>query len=401
MTTNTEATATVKIPKFVREKLAIGQVSWIVDHSDFVTLVVHRDADEEPVEFALQNGYRIAATAVDRDTNKPVKTDLHAVMSGGNWTGAHEWTLANSGILVSRVLGHSRSSVRIIQMPPGQPAKFSRLLTVKRPAEIDRVFLRKVDLETGTREEGKLDLAVMRPVKNGKVVAHVVAGPDGNQRDPQELWHWYDETTIHPDGSFVFESLPRGDVVQLIAICEGWVSRNPTAEELLAVLPSHQQVFAESQTVPQVFALAKERITLTIAMQLAAKCRITVLVPDGKPLRNAHVDMWPNHFWLSDGSTILGTGQRTTGSLRQARSGEPRPSPRRHRNVFSATTNEAGVADISNLHGKPNVAISVRHEDFEQPAENGRRSTDVSLQPGKTASITIRMQLKGRHLLGR
>jgi hypothetical protein len=399
VTTNARGTATVSIPRFVSEKLEIGQVSWIVDHPDFVTTVVHRDAADDPIEVDLLDGYRIAATAMDPDT-EAVKTDLHAVMSGGNWSGARQWPLAKSGILVSRVLGRTRSSVRLIHMPTGKPATFSRLLTVKRPAESDRVFLKRVALEAGTRVEGILDPAVMRPIKNGKVVAHIVAGADGDQPDRQELWSWYDETTIKEDGSFVFESLPRGDVVQLIALCDGWVSRNPTAEELHAVLPWLQRAIGESRTVPQVFTLAADRIAPTIAMERAATCRVKVVGPDGKPLPQVQVAMWPNHIWLRGGSTILGTGHRTAVFLRQSRSGE-RQTPRRDRNVFSATTNEQGIAVISNLPGKPSVGLGASQVNFELPAINGRRLTSVSMKPGQATSITIRLQPKGTQVLGR
>ena len=68
---------------------------------------------------------------------------------------------------------------------------------------------------------------MQRPVKNGRVVARIVAG-----HDVQNNWCWEAATEIADDGTFVLQSLPADENLQLIAICDGWVSSNPAEKEI-------------------------------------------------------------------------------------------------------------------------------------------------------------------------
>ncbi|TWU11393.1 hypothetical protein CA54_02000 [Symmachiella macrocystis] len=403
--TGPKGIAEIEVPKFVTEKQTIGQVTWLVDNPDHVVYRADHDINDDPAEITLKDGYRIAATAVDAATTEPIKEHLYAVQSGYNMSLGAEWRQSKSGVLLSRVFDEAQITLRLVALTPGQPARFSDLITLDRADDGGRIFLRSIPLKPGTRVAGKLDPAVPRPVTGGNVVAFISAGEVPQDGSRAALWRWNDETKIQPDGSFVFESLPRGEVVQLIAVCNGWISKNPTQAELDAVLPWQENLnpgLANSFTTPQVFSLDAAKIEPTLGMFTAATCRIKVVDPDDKPLPAAEVMMWPNHKQLRGGSTVLGFGYRSTDLLRTIEKGEELDwqAIMQDKMRFRAKTNDEGVAVILNLPGRPNIGLNVIHNDFDQPALQGRRFRNVDLKPGESTEITIRMEPKGENELG-
>ena len=78
-------------------------------------------------------------------------------------------------------------------------------------------------LKPGTRVVGRLADDVPRPVKNGRVVARIIHGADSWSN-----WNWYAKAEIDTDGTFTFDPLPPDENLQMIAICDGWVSCLPT-----------------------------------------------------------------------------------------------------------------------------------------------------------------------------
>ena len=112
---------------------------------------------------------------------------------------------------------------RLAYLPPNKPAKFSELIVVKRPDDGDRAFLKNVHLRNGTRVNGSLDESVPRPIKNGEVVCLVSESTDPKNASYKNMWTWNGKAKIAEDGTFVFESLPSGGVLQIIASCDGWV----------------------------------------------------------------------------------------------------------------------------------------------------------------------------------
>ncbi len=397
--TDADGVAALDIPKFVIEKLEIAKVTWLVDHSSYVVYREDHDIGEDPAEIQLKDGYRIAATAVDAESGEPIKEHLFAQLSGYRMSTGREWKLAKSGILLSRVFDDEQFVLRLIHLPAGQPPKFSELIALKKPKQNERVFLKNIPLQSGTRVAGRLDDQVPRPVRGGKIIACVTASSPKDSTDHINIWRWSDWSDIKPDGSFVIESLPRGDVVQLIAVCDGWISSNPTKKEV-AALPWKQQFHATSFTWPQLFPLNGETIEPTIKMSPAAMCEIEVLDPDGKRLADAEINMWPNHAHFRGGSTILGFKYRTAEWLQALAEGRDIKTVWNSRNPFMAKTSAEGIAVIRNLPGKPHIGLNATHENFAQQIENGRRSTNVTLKPGESTKITIRMEPKGANLLG-
>jgi hypothetical protein len=128
-------------------------------------------------------------------------------------------------------------------------------------------------------------------------------------------------------------------------------------------------------------------------MEPTATCEVIVRKPNGEPLPNAEVKMWPRYNWLRghQHQTVLGSSRSSPEILRRARAGDAgAPSDRTH--PFSSITNDQGVAVIANLHGRQDIELHLSHNDFELPLLNGLRPREVSLEPGEKTTIALRMQ---------
>lgn len=392
--TDAAGIAVIKVPKFASDELKISKVGWLVDHRDYVISNDEHEIGANPAEVQLKDGYRIAATAIDADSQAMVKSHLYARLGGIRRSRHREWTLAKSGILVSRVFDEDQFTLRLIHLPPDKPARFSELITIDQPEVNGRVFLKKLPLKRGTRVQGRLNDAVPRPVTGGKVAAFISAGTQHNDQGKSQLWYWHDRTDIKPDGSFELASLPRGDIVQLIAVCDGWVSTSPKKAEIAAVVPWRYDRHIDNMTLPQVFSLDEATIEPTIRMSAAATCEVKVVDPRGKQLAGAEVSMWPNHYMLRYGSTILGNGSRSAELLRALEKGPDIKSTSTWNNPFIATTNAEGIAVIRNLPGSDNIGLHVAYKNFVQQTKDNLPFTYVGLKSGETTGISIRMEPK-------
>ena len=151
--TNSDGIAIMPYPKYVDEKLETGEMTWSVEHADFVVFRKDYDVKKDPAEIQLKRGFRVALTAKNSATGKPIKEDLYAVIG---LDGKSDWELKKNGTLVSSVYAKQKCYLRVMQCTEGQPTLFSDMITVE-PGEKSRVLLRGVELSPGTRLEGKLD----------------------------------------------------------------------------------------------------------------------------------------------------------------------------------------------------------------------------------------------------
>ncbi len=411
----------VSCPKFVYEKLEIGEITWMVEHEDYIMFREDRSVDDDPAKITLKRGRRIAVTAIDAETKEPITEKLHAVLSGSG--GRDEWATTNSGMLMSRGVNTQRNTLRVFTLPDKGPVKFSKSIDLNEHGKKSRVLLRGIELQPGTRVEGRIDEQVLRPIKNGVVVVHVITGLGNELYGSYESRNnWSDWTTINEDGTFVFESLPRGDVAQMITVCDGWVCSHPTAEDLKSVgLEAFESQISDSRVAPQVALLDGDVIKPVIKMEPTASCQVTVLDPDGEPLEGAMVHSNPNQIFFGGGSNIVGDGYSLRAALKAADQIKDMTWGRGARDKYVelgimspfsqryiVTTNEAGTAELHTLPGgtedSPKMSsIGVHHDEFEQPTGDGlgiRRQTSVPLIRGKTATITVEMQKKGTQVIG-
>ncbi len=390
--THADGIAEVPCPKYVQEKLETGQMTWSVNHPEFVTFREDRNVDDDPAEIRLERGFRIAVTAVHADTGEPILKELFASISAGGYA---DWKLHDNGMLVSPVFADTKCVLRVMQMAEGQPILFSDMIEVD-PSGKSRVLLKDVKLSVGTRVEGRLADSVPRPIKNGHVTAMIVRKPASQVRFNH--WSWADRAPINEDGTFLFESLPSNEVLQMIPVCDGWVPAKPTKESVLQFYPDQVDKLKSSYSLPQLCALSRETASPILEMDQATSVRVTVLDPDGKPLLNARVRMWPNQLWFNFGTQILGDAFCSRDRLLAVKANQLDRIEREFR--YDVSTDDQGVATIHNLPVSASEGLAVEHDRYEIPIDAGQHWASVELKPEKVAEITIRMQVRGTEVLG-
>ncbi len=389
--TNAKGIAAMPYPKYVTEKLEIGSMTWTVEHPDFVVFREDRSV-ADPDTIQLQRGFKMAVTAVNEETGEKIKDNLYGVIGGSR----ADWQLKNNGMLVSPTFASKPTTVRICCLAEGQPTLFSDAIKVE-PGDKSRVLLKDVKLKIGTRVEGKLDDSVERPIKNGFVsvgiVERITTGM-GRQRP----WSWNDKTPIKEDGTFVFESLPTGEVLQMFPICDDWVPSLPEKEDVLKFFPDKAVKIGNGFALPQLAMLEGEKVSTILKMDKATSLDIKLVDPEGKPLPGAKVMMWPNQLWFNSGSQMLGAGHAS----REFKIGTRAGAFEWDRTMrFSATTDEAGMATIRNLPADGSESIAVDHDLFVQSIANqDSRSQTVDLKLDEPNKITIKMERKGASELG-
>jgi hypothetical protein len=229
---------------------------------------------------------------------------------------------------------------------------------------------------------GRLDDSVPRPVRNGRVIAHISTW-DSTVSGEQPGWHAW--SPIRQDGSFELVSLPPGKF-GVVALCDGFVSTNG---------PGTSGTF----TYPQIHKLPDHDLEITVKMQPTATLEVRVDDPEGKPLRDAMVSTWPNVAYEEWGSTILGSDCYDHADFYRAKprfegSGWGKQVP-----GFQGTTDANGVAVLFNLPAQI-TEFSVGHTNFVLPAIKSaggsmNRHAPVQLIAGTTNRASVRMEKKG------
>ena len=330
-----------------------------------------------------------------------------------------DWSEAADGVVtIQRVDVRSEIPsrfLRIVHIPDDGRAWFSEVYDLqlqKRPITID------AELKPGVRVEGRLDDNVPRPIKNGRVVARIVEAETGWVNGS----HWDAAADIAADGTFVFESLPPDAELQVTAICDGWVSKNPTDDEITkfwkraygdALDPRR---FSMGIVFPQVFRLEGASIKATIPMVRTASYEVTVLDENDRPVPGARVGHWPNVLFYGSNNYLLGMGiDRLTRIRTQLDAGvhqEPvvdKEIADQHREFiarYERDTDAHGIAVIPNLPcgidegpaGGQDVSFWVHRDGYlvtanppaaDFPIED--QFSKVHLNPGQTSRVTVHM----------
>jgi len=252
-----------------------------------------------------------------------------------------------------------------------------------------------LEMKPWIRLEGRIDQRVPRPVKNGRVVINV--------RPPQfPASHNYDEsmqafiakygyadvwTSFRPiagDGTFVFESIPPGDV-EVITCGDGFISKK--GDEL--------KTNDGSIGVPQSFPLTTPTTRIEVLTEQTATVEVFARTEDGKPVQGANVQVNPNTL-RGLGTTIFG-GTYTTDE-EPFRKIEELPSVETN---YLGITDQNGIAILRNLPAFTRW-LEVQHPELEEPLREGNqsRATRIRLTSGATTKVTITLQPKGKSFIG-
>jgi hypothetical protein len=394
VTTDRDGKARVKYPvlAFPAEKQPTGEISFSVVHPDFC----RARPTEYPVDgtagpIRLTHGARLEVSGYVGRDRQPV-SELVANVSGGR---AEDWQQQANGNLALPQLPPGGHLLQLMgRLPSGQIGySESHAFT----AEPGKPYAAALELKPGVRLEGRLDERVPRPVKNGRVLISVRPKelpawliPE----DTRELFAkygifacWRTYRPIAANGTFVFESIPPGEV-DVVVHGEGFVSRNGGQPQNRI---NSQLVPGPTIGVPQPFPLAAPVTTIVVVTEPTATLEVTARTKSGKPVGAANVYLYPNVLRMGG---VLGL--MTHSSEEPLRTLAPLPEP-----PYSGRTDATGRVTI---HDLPAVArhLDVDHPEFEVAIDGprGDRTTRLELSPGATTQLELTLQPKGKQFLG-
>lgn len=392
--------------KLLRDGLNQGlrQIAIRVDHPDHPIYSQYVDAGG-PRRIELVDSTTIVVR-IDQSREPRKGGALYPVLSRTFWLASN--FSADEGVLtirrVDRTSDQASQWLRVVELTDdGGPARFSDLIDLNshrgNPVNLD------IETKPGARVVGRLAGDVPRPVKNGFVVGQIVGGPNS-----WEGWSWGVKAEIDQDGKFTIDSLPPNDNLQLIALCDGWVSTSPTIDELNAYQKEHgfnveNPVLHSGHVQPRLLRLTSGTIVRGISMQPTATCEVKVVDADGMPVSGASVSFWPNQFWFRGGAQVLGTGFDTLSFIRDELAKKDRldlSSALGRQQRFSAKTNDQGLALISNLPAggdaesdeEREYPFYVEHETLGEKVALGAKSESVRIAPAGTGHVTVRLKRK-------
>lgn len=395
----------VPYPKYVFERIETGQISFSVNHPDFVP-----DRPFRFVSFSLPAGApwreraKYAWARIQRKAlivrPDPVVLErgatlklsvrsgpadyrdrpLFAQVSSGWGRETNFWIRPEPGVIVTRRLAAGTQAVRAVWFDAKDSAWFSEVVRVA--AVVGQTNELSIDLQKGIAVRGQLDASVPRPIKNGRVVAHVWPQAHKAEDSPPQ-WHAW--TAIREDGSFEIGSLPQG-VLELVALCQGFVSTNG---------PGQFQMH-----YPQTHLLETNDIAVTIGMEATARLEVRVTDDRRNPLKDARVVTWPNVRYGEWSATVLASDcyNSSDGFLSKVTTNSA--------GWFRTVPDFEGTSDASGLAVLPNVPatvkeFSVEHVRFTLPAvETGgsgkRRLGSVKLIAGQTNHVSVQLEPQER-----
>ncbi len=398
--TDADGYAAVPYPKYVFEKIETGAVHFSVHHPDFaptrpervvatappagtpwrlwLNYLWHRVQQKvliaRPDPVVLERGAILRISVPPFASNSPA-TQLFAQVSGDGYLGADSWIWPEPGMVITRRLLAGPRTVRAVQFDAGGAAWFSDVASIT--AVVGQTNDLVLTLKRGVNVRGHLDATVPRPVKNGRVVAHV--WPRGHQpKDSPPQWHTWN--TIQEDGSFEIHSLPEGDL-EIVALCQGFVSTNGPGQSRMRY--------------PQKHSLETNDVSIVVGMEPTVRLEVKVTDPQGNPLKGVAVGTWPNVRYGEWSATILTSDCYRTADFLMAKAGVALSAERLVED-FHGVSDDSGVAVIPNLPVDV-IEIMAVHPRFALPAipaANGEKQRLVNLKliSGQTNRVSVRLE---------
>ena len=296
------------------------------------------------------------------------------------------WDLKDDNTVVCQNLSPGSHFILLMGLLPSGLIGYSEVQAFT--AETGKSSRFALALKPGVRIEGKIDDRVPRPVKGGWAIVSVrpsgyPSHTDADKMGKIDLSLWESYREIAANGTFVFESVPAGEL-DLIAYGDGFVSTQP-----------HRSFLQKNFGYPRSIALSVPTTRIEVPTEKTSTLQLTVKTPDGKPSVGAVVMVTPNAAWNDFHSTEFGrapgadellldsvrTSMKAQASGSNVQSAESGSSPSHPHPEFSDTTDSNGVATIRNLPAFAATIYVVHGTDQTEAPLPGK------LSPGRTAKL--------------
>jgi hypothetical protein len=254
-------------------------------------------------------------------------------------------------------------------------------------------------MKPGIRLEGRIDDLVPRPVKNGRVLIGVRSKEFPAWLVPEDagdlfkkygyFYFWKSYRPIAEDGTFVFESIPPGEV-DVIVHGDGFVSKSIGKVQNRI---NSKLVDGPVIGIPQPFALQAPVTKIEVVTEPTATLELTAKTRWGKPVEGATVDLNPNILRMGG---IFGDMRQS--SEEPFRAMAPLPDV-----PYSAITDKNGVAVIRNVPAIDR-GMEVYHPQFQVPLQEPKgwrdRHIRMTFSPGTTNKFELTLEPKGADYIG-
>lgn len=415
-TTDHDGNARVTYPIAIvpSEKILTGMINFTADHPAFAKAwITDHPVDGTGKPVSLKRGISLRVAGTFGPDHRRVANIVPHLMGDPLEVRPEDWQREPDGSMAWRRMTPGRHFLHVAgELPNGEIGYSDGVAFFGEQRDAHDLQL---ELKPGVRVEGRVDSHVARPIKNGWVQLSVHDDEANTQTFPRRAilsrsgntGFWWSYRPIAADGSFVFESVPAGQL-KVIAYGDGFISTNGIVAERpipAGVRIASQPVRRVSRSIPQSFAAVRPVTTMEIATEATATLKV-IANSGNHPVAGAKVHVWPNVIQMPTGSRMFGGNASSSEASFRALP----PLPER---IYSVITDKNGVAVLRDVPAFT-PSLGVEHPDLEAasqqpkgnpdvPARFGpapNRYIDLTLSPGQTTDIAITLQPKGRQFLG-
>ncbi|MFI4849410.1 MAG: M56 family metallopeptidase [Gimesia chilikensis] len=398
--TNQKGEVTIQVP----EGAARAQIS--AEAEGYAKAGTQYSLNGNP-KLVLQPGRIIRVKAVDAKGNRlpdafPLLEDSHVI---GREFKQDDRRL---GFFTSPVVKLDRRWMRVVASNAEGPVLFSHLIDVTNPERVEEDGTIVAILEPGIRLEGRLDDSVPRPIQYGCVELYINEGQD---HKIDGSWTWQQSTSVKPDGTFVFDSLPTGGTVQLFALVDGYQSTRPTVQSYKNYLELHNAgdasildnaIKRHDAFWPHLFPLTPGLFKTEVELPCTPTTSLDVKVVDpiGHPIEGAEVKFNPNGLFFGGELFIPATESLTMANQIVSRSKDE--NKQRHQwaqeTFLNVKTDAEGIARVRNLPADDRESYRVSADGYQMPVyptsslDDPSRYALIDLAGGQTLRRTITME---------
>ena len=375
------------------EKEYTGALTFHIEHPEFSfgdIQTFYIDGSEKPIH--LKRGLTLEVSGYFGPNHQPVAEIVPNLTE--TIIRPEDWQKKENGVMAFHKVSPGGHLIQLMGRLPSGEIGYSD--TVAFTAEKNKLSKFDLELKPGIRLEGRIDDQVPRPVKNGSVMISVRSKEFPallviedfynleNKYSHRSFWHSY--RPIAEDGSFVFESVPPGEV-DVIVLGDGFVSKS------IGELHNRVNGILQESTgmaIPQAFPLVAPVTKIEVVTEPQVTFKFIATTKSGEPIEGVSAGFFPSAF-------------RMGGKFGELKSSEAplRDVPPLPDLMFSGKTDKTGKFVIRNLPAEV-YGMSAEHPKYQVSLREGIRDRfrRVHFSPGETNTMHLVMDPKGTDFIG-